>query len=139
MDFEAAPRDGVVWVSLPRTVDEPWLQGVLDSMPGIFSLCADSGSAGVLFDVRGVELELRWQHLLRVVFEFRSACPRGVGIAAVVEPRQRMRRRDFQALAGLAGLLLGVFTDEAPAVAWLKETKAFRPRAGRSETSVSES
>ena len=126
---EMKARDGVLWVYLPRVVDRDSMPANAELFGQMHAACEKNGCTGILIDVRGAEFRVDWPQKIPAALALAEAQVPGRRVAAIADPHNVSSDNRFQNLAGMAGALFSVFTDEEKALAWLAHAARRPPRA----------
>ena len=85
--------------------------------------CSANGCTAILLDARGIDLRIDRTGIYRSALALAKVVASRIRVAAVVDAAHMPPDGIFRKLAGLAGSLVAVFTDEAAALAWLDRTR----------------
>ncbi|MHC5057286.1 MAG: hypothetical protein ACYTKD_21630 [Planctomycetota bacterium] len=85
--------------------------------------CKEHGCTAILVDTRGIDLRIGRTGIYQAALALARVVASNIRVAAVVDEAHLPPDGIFAKLAGLAGSLVAVFTDEAAALAWLDRTR----------------
>ena len=85
--------------------------------------CNAHGCSVIFLDTRGIDLQIGRTGIYQAALALAKVVASKIRVVALVDPAHMSPDGIFSKLAGLAGLPVGVFTDEAAALAWLDRTR----------------
>jgi hypothetical protein len=85
--------------------------------------CKAHGCSAIFLDTRGIDLEIGRAGMYESALALAKVVAAKIRVVAVVDPAHLPPDGIFAKLAGLAGAIVAVFTDEDAAMAWLERTR----------------
>jgi hypothetical protein len=98
----------------------PW---ATETFRELAASCSAHGCSAILLDTRGADLQIDRTGIYHAALALAKVAASEIRVAAVVDQAHKAPDGIFAKLAGLAGALVTVFTDEAAALAWLERTR----------------
>ncbi len=113
-------RDGILWVYLPHVIDHTSMPGDLATFEKLHVECTARGCSAIVFDARDADVRVDWPDRLRGVLALAKTQVPGRRVAILADQHDITANGALGNVAGLAGALVCVFSDEQKAVTWLK-------------------
>ncbi len=89
----------------------------------MLAMCNANGCTAIFLDTRGIDLEIGRPGIYEAGLALAKVIAAKIRVVAVVDPAHLPPDGIFAKLAGLAGAIVAVFTDEPAALAWLERTR----------------
>lgn len=85
--------------------------------------CKTHGCTAIFLDTRGIDLEIGRSGIYEAALALAKVIAAKIRVVAVVDSAHLHHDGIFAKLAGLAGAIVAVFTDEPAAMAWLERAR----------------
>ncbi len=128
-------RDGILWVYVPHVIDPNSMPGDRETYENLHAECSARGCSAIIFDARDADVRLDWPDKLRGIFALAKAQVQGRRVAILADQDKITPNGALGNVAGLAGAMVCVFSDEQKALAWIRRPtrRAEAVAAGDSE------
>ena len=120
---DVSTRDGVLIACFSGVIGRDLLPLAAKTFRELVAACKAHGCSCILLDTRGINLRIGRTGIYHAALALAKVVASKIRVAAVVDSAHLASDGIFSKLAGLAGAIVAVFTDEPAALAWIDRTR----------------